>query len=455
MVIFGLVAIASAIELTRCYPNRLREEAYCGTHTVLENRSAPTGKKIALHLLVLPAVKANPESDPLFVLAGGPGQGATEVASTMMPMLRFLHQDRTIVFLDQRGTGSSNPLDCQFEDPNSSDVPKEELLNCLKTLQVDTTQYSTEILAKDTDEVRKALGYERINLYGASYGTRLGLIYIRDYPERVRSAVLDGVAPPQIAIGGDFGEYAQRALDSIFADCIKDEECGTAFPLLEKRFYVMLDSLQEPKNVNLPHPITYELERFEITKELVLGTVQQLLYDPMTSSLLPYVITAAYDENWAPLIALGHQGLGEISIGLYLSIVCAEDVPLIDYQSHETFAMGSHLTEELREMCSVWPSATISPSFYQPVHSAVPILLLSGQNDPVTPPENAEKALLSLSNASHIVVPGMAHNTLRTDCLLQLFRNFVNTLSTKEIDQACVQDHQRPPFVLSPSGTSP
>ena len=456
MVILWLISIASAVELTRCYPTGLSEEAYCGSYAVPEDRSTPEGRQLDLHVLILPSVRANPKVDPLFVLAGGPGQGASQVAATMMPMLQRIHQQRTIVFLDQRGTGKSAPLDCEFEDPSSSDVPTKELQQCLQQLDADTTQYTTDILAQDTDEVREALGYSQINLYGGSYGTRLGLVYIRNYPDRVRSAVLDGIAPPQQPIGGDFGQYAQRALEAVFSDCLAVTECANAFPLLEKRFYMVLDTLHEEKKVHLPHPITHDVELFDINKDLFLSTLQQLLYDPTTASLIPYIITAAYDENWSPLIALGHQdSFGQVSIGLYLSIVCAEDVPRINYNDPTEYTMGSHLTLELQEMCSVWPSASIEDQFFIAIQSDVPILLLSGAHDPVTPPENGSLALETLTNAIHIEVPGMAHNTLRSECMLKIFQDFVETRDTQELELSCVSEHHRPPFVLSPSGTAP
>jgi pimeloyl-ACP methyl ester carboxylesterase len=456
MVMILFLSVCWAVELIRCHPTGLQEEAYCGTYQVLENHLNPTGKTIDLHILVLPSVRANPSVDPVFVFAGGPGQGASEVAVSMMPMLRRIHQQRTIVFLDQRGTGESGSLDCELDEFLSSSISKDALIECQKKLAVDTTQYTSDILARDTDEVREALGYHTINIYGGSYGTRLGLVYIRNYPQHVRSAVLDGVAPPQIPIGGDFGEYAQRALQSVIADCTADTECANAFPLLEKRFYMILANLEQPKVVHLPHPTTFEIEQFTIDKNLFLGTLQQLLYDPTTSSLIPFTITAAYDENWSPLIALGNRdSFGQISIGLYLSIVCAEDVPRIDFSSPTKHIMGTHLTEELQEMCSVWPVDTIDQEFYLPVESSVPILLLSGQHDPVTPPENALIAKETLPNSIHIEVPGMAHNTLRSECMLQIFQDFVVTLDETQLDLSCVSKHSRPPFVLSPSGTAP
>ena len=449
---------AQGLELERCYPHSMFSEAFCGSYSVLEDRSKTDGRKIDLNVMLVPSVRANSTFEPIFIFAGGPGQGAVDVAATVMPSLLKMNQQRTIVFLDQRGTGSSNPLQCEISTTDSSEVPTEELRACIESLSADTTMYHTDTLVKDTAEVQKALGFEKINIYGVSYGTRLGLAYLRTYPELVRSAVLDGVAPLDIPIGSDYGEGVRNAFTRMLLDCVGDQACRDAFPNLKTDFESLEQKLIEPTAISYLNPKTAELENETIEREDLWGVVQQMLYSPISSSMLPFVINEATQDNWAPLMAWGKMGEGtfeSIPIGLYLSIVCAEDIPRIEPNSTFENQMGGNSVSSLNEMCSVWKSATIDTAFFEPVSSAIPILLLSGENDPVTPPKNGEQALQTLSNAKHIIVPGVAHNTLQTECMLNIVREFMETVEPEGLDLSCVSMQKRPPFVISTAGTMP
>ncbi|RPI33653.1 MAG: alpha/beta fold hydrolase, partial [Chloroflexota bacterium] len=209
-----------------------RKEAKCGTLTVYENREAGSGRQIDLRIAVIPSISRNPAPDPLFFLTGGPGQAATESFPVMASAFERIQQKRDIVLVDQRGTGQSNPLKCPVLDEdleNQADDAYMDFLNtCLESLDADPRLYTTWIAMQDLDQVREALGYQQINLYGVSYGTRAVLTYLKQYPDRVRSVILDGVVPQDEVLGIDVGRDAQRALDMIFARCAADQACNQA-----------------------------------------------------------------------------------------------------------------------------------------------------------------------------------------------------------------------------------
>ena len=448
----------SSISLTRCYPHPLFSEAFCGYHSVPEDRSKVDGRQIKLNIMMIPSVRANAKLDPIFVFVGGPGQGAVEVSAAVMPSLLKMNQQRTIIFIDQRGTGKSNPLICDLSDSSIEEVPKEELQLCLSELEADTRLYNTEVLAQDTAEIQKALGFNKINIYGVSYGTRLGLAYMRLYPELVRSAVLDGVAPLDIPIGADHGAGIRSAFQSLLLDCMADDPCRNAFPNIKKEFEELESQLVEEKTITYKDPKTASVEELTLSRDLLWGVIQQMLYDPTSSSMIPFVLHQAHKENWAPFLAWNKMGEGmmdSIPMGLYLSIVCAEDIIRIEEDTNFDGVLAGNTVSSLKQMCEAWEYVTIESRFFEPVSSDIPILLLSGQYDPVTPPANGEHALQTLSNSRHIIVPGVAHNTLRTECVLNIVREFVDTIDAKQIETSCVSEQRRPPFVISTAGTMP
>ena len=274
---------ARTISLEPCWlshPNVSRQyEARCGTLEVYEDNIANSGRKISLRVAVIPAESSNPEADPLFLLAGGPGQAASEGFVSLLAGLSRVNFKRDLVMVDQRGTGSSNPLDCPEpegpEDPVYGTPSDEaEMLEwadaCVSALNGDPRLYTTEYAARDLDAVRAALGYGPINLLGVSYGTRMAQVYQRMYPGQVRAMVLDGVAPMDWAIGDQVTVDAQRALDLVFARCHAEAGCREAFPGLREEFATLLNRLDEdPVEVALAHPITGEDIRVLLSRDTI------------------------------------------------------------------------------------------------------------------------------------------------------------------------------------------
>ncbi len=451
-----------------------RVKAKCGTLAVPENPDDPAGRQISLNIAVLPAVNRNKQPDPLFMLAGGPGQAATETFVTIGGAFDSVNRQRDIVLVDQRGTGKSNPLRCESPDDNDAikDMSPEELQayqnqqaqTCLANLDADTRYYTTTISMHDLDLVRAALGYETINLYGVSYGTRAALTYLKDYPDHVRAVILDGVLPQDTVLGLDVARDAQRALDLMFARCAADADCNAAFPNLKSEFESLLTTLEAaPVSVTLPHPNTGEQTTTDLDRDSVALTIRLLSYTPETVAIIPLLIHSASQGNYAPLAAQGLVVSNEleqsISQGLNASVLCAEDTPFIDLDAAAEASEGTYLgnlqTDELEQLCSVWTQGDIPADFKQLVTSDKPVLLLSGEADPVTPPSNGEQAAQTLSNSLHIVAPGQGHNVVYRGCLPRLVADFIEAGSVQGLDVSCVQNIKPLPFFIDFTGTKP
>ena len=294
----SLPKTTATVTLSDCAREMGVSVAQCGKVQVFEDRDERAGRTIDLNVVVLPALKSSANPDPLLFLAGGPGIGATELIKRIRTAFRLVNRERDIVLVDQRGTGSSNPLDCEYDDLDFESrfevEPNLELLRaCADSLarNADLTLYTTSIAMDDLDEVRAALGYEEINLYGGSYGTRAALEYMRRHGQRVRSVVLDGVAPTDMSIPRYFGQDSQRALDMMFADCRADSVCSVSFPDLEGRFYGLLDRLeQHPEEVTLADPFTGEETTAVMQRESVATLARAVLYNSTLTSLLPLLI---------------------------------------------------------------------------------------------------------------------------------------------------------------------
>jgi len=465
---------APVIELRPCQlaaPDSTgRVKAECGTLTVFENRAAGSGRTIDLRVAVLKALSRNPAPDPLFFLTGGPGQAATESYVQLSGAFDKINQTRDIVLVDQRGTGQSHPLRCpapgdDFASSDSDEQLKAFLEDCLKELDADPRLYTTSIAMDDLDQVRAALGYDKINLYGVSYGTRAALTYLRQYPQHVRTVILDGVVPSDIALGLGVAPDAQRALDLIFDRCAADSACHTAFPKLKEEFDALSASLAvQPVRVSLTHPVTGEPTELTLTHATFAGSVRLLSYSPETVALLPLLIHKAQAEGDLRLFAaqalmVTEQLTQSISNGMDYSVICAEDAPFITTEAAAHSNAGTYLgdqeTGNLQKICAVWPRGDIPADFKQPVTSDVPVLLLSGEADPVTPPSNADRAAQTLSHSLHLVAPGQGHNVVARGCLPGIAAAFVESSSTQRLATDCVKDIQPMPFFISFSGPQP
>jgi pimeloyl-ACP methyl ester carboxylesterase len=437
--------------------------------TVFENRHTAIGRQIRLWVVVLPSLATTPNDDPLFFLAGGPGQAATQLASQIRLVFRQVQRTRDIVLVDQRGTGKSNPLNCRSnasslrELTEGSQVALARLRRCLEGYDADVRQYTTDIAMDDLDDVRAFLGYDRINLYGGSYGTRAALVYLRQHGDRVRSAVLDGVAPTDMRLPLFTARDAQLALDKAIADCDAESACSETFPGMAARIRNLIASLdQHPRRVRVVHPRTGVAEDVDIDARLVASVMFNALYSPLTASIVPALVDRAERNDFQGLFALALAGedSGEaMSIGMQLSVLCSEDASRVTSDelaretSHSVF--GSHLIGSQLDACAMWPKGKVKPEYYGPVVSDVPVLVVSGEVDPVTPPVWGASVVKHLTRGTHIVVPSTGHGVVSTPCGNHLVTDFIEHASAEGLDTECVPSVRRPPFFVTPAGPDP
>ena len=464
-------AASPGISLEACQlagPNgTLGRRAQCGSLRVYEDRDAGSGRQFDLHLAVIPAVSRSPQPDPLFILVGGPGEAATSSYSLISSAFERINQRRDIILVDQRGTGKSHPLACPTseEEDTSSESDPEELRkyaqDCLAELDADARFYTTSIAMDDLDEVRRSLGYEQINLYGISYGSRAALVYLRQYPQQVRSLILDGVAPPNWVLGPSAPADAQQAVAQILQRCSSDVDCGAAFPDVQASFDRVFTRLREqPAQFSLQHPISGETIDFTLTADFLASTIHGMTYAPETAALLPLMVHTAHSQSdYSSLAAFGLSYLdtvgGAMSAGMRFSVICAEDVPMYEQQEMLEGYLGDSIVASFTEICKVWPQGQVPEDYHQAVNSTVPVLLLSGEADPVTPPANAELAAQTLPNSLHIIAPGQGHGNIMRGCIPVLAADFIDAGSVQGMNTECVQNLRPPPFFISFAGPAP
>ncbi len=444
----------------------IRMAARCGRLVVPENRQPGDSKPIELFTAVIPAISRSPAPDPLFILAGGPGQAASESYLQLSGAFERIHQKRDIVLVDQRGTGKSAPLECSSQDETGTQPEQEQQIRqCLDQFQGDPRQYTTWVAAADLDQVRQALGYGKINLYGVSYGTRAALTYLKLFPDQVRTVILDGVVPQDTALGLNEARYAQQALDAIFARCASEPACSQAFPRVDQEFQQLMQQLkQAPRDVTLPDPVSGEVTRLEITPERMATTIRLLSYTPETAALIPLLIhhTAAsqdYRLMASQYLILVGQLANSISNGVSLSVLCSEDIPFFTpaqaAQANQDTYLGTSLSDDMFKICEIWPHDPAPKGFKDPVHSETPALLLSGAADPVTPAENASRVLEGFPNGISVVAPGQGHNLIFRGCIPRLAAQFIEEGTTRGLDTGCVEEIKAMPFFVNYSGPQP
>jgi pimeloyl-ACP methyl ester carboxylesterase len=456
---------AASLALKECRVKGIDVAVKCATLDVFENRETRAGRKIGINIVVLPASARVKQPDPIFLFAGGPGQAAAGLAPQASMLLGALNAKRDIVLIDQRGTGRSNGLYCKVPDAAELGVIDEAariakskalLRECRDALSkdADLTQYTTTIAMADYDDVRAALGFEKINLFGASYGTRSAMEYVRRYPDRVRSVVIDGVAPPSMTLPADFSRDAGATYDKLIAACEAETACRAGFPTLKADIDALLDGLSKSAPVvAVPDPITGIPQKAKVTRDMVLMGVFQMLYLPELSATLPSSLAAARNGNFAPLFApgslVGESKDQQLAMGMQLSVMCAEDIPRLAARKQEPAKpapFGSLFIDEFSRACADWPRGKMAADFDQPVKSDKPVLLLSGGLDPVTPPVHAEEVKKSLTNAVHLVAPFVGHGVAQRGCAPKVVKKFIETASVAGIDGECLKNLPRPMF---------
>ncbi|HEX8275155.1 MAG TPA: alpha/beta hydrolase [Longimicrobiaceae bacterium] len=447
--------------------------ARCGTLQVWENRTAGSGRRIPLRFVVIPGTGPGPARVALTYLSGGPGTAATSYAASIVALFAASREGRDILLVDQRGTGGSHRLNCAAysrDDVTSylgAFLPADRVRACVPGLQgqADLAHYTTGPVADDLDQVRAALGYERLDLYGGSYGTRAALVYMRRHPQRVRSAILLGVAPTDASMPLTLPRDTDHALFGVVADCEAEAACRAAFPRLRADVGRSLERFAGgPVQVDVVDPATGRPVRIALTRDLYAEAVRYLLYTAGSARLVPAMVHQAAAGDFGPIAEAAIERRMNLvdagSHGVYLAVTCAEDVPYVPAGEGERLARGTFLGDyrlrDQRAACAAWPRAPIDPGFRDPVVSDAPTLVLSGQYDPATPPRFGEQVARHLAGSLHVVVPSGAHGFAgmqNSSCVDRLMNDFVRAASAAALDTACVRTVRRPPFRTEPIET--
>ena len=474
LLLLCLPTVGTALELEDCRisagPGYPGIKARCGDFQRPLDPADPDGEQLELRVAVVPALNLNPEPDPLVPLAGGPGGSSIQFYSAYAHAFEPVRRQRDILLIDQRGTGDSARLDCPFDDDLvEGQYSTEETIaftqTCLDQLPHDPRFFTTSVAVADLEALREALGYPALNLLGTSYGSRVAQHFARRYPGSTRTVVIDGVVPPQLPLGPGIAMEAQRAIDDIFARCAEDVACNERFPEIDLDFAGLRSTLEEePVLVTLLDPVTGRPTEIRFGRDELAGAVRLLAYQPQSIAILPLVIQEAANGNYVPLAAqfqLTMTSLADaLALGMHNSVMCTEDLPFIDrdavdFEALEKTYIGAMQLEALETICSIWPPGPLDEGFNEPLATDIPVLLLSGTSDPITPPEYAEMALIEMTNHLHIANTHQGHGQIAAGCMPDVIGTFIATADPGNLDYSCMDRAFVMPFFVDFSGPQP
>ncbi|WP_404338686.1 alpha/beta hydrolase [Pseudoalteromonas mariniglutinosa] len=455
--------------LTPCYMEGLADRLLCGSirQPLSDN---PAEGDIAIHFAIIPAIKASYPDEAVLGFAGGPGQGAIDIAAIFNRNLRFARETRDIILVDQRGTGYSHQLQCDSDDLQTqfafndviSDLQAQsaaETQKCKDKLNVDFSHFTTSMAAKDFDAVREALGYKGFHLYGVSYGTRIAQEYMRQFPNAVITSTLDGVAPMQQSLVA-IGTAIDESLEALFSRCAADTSCIEHYPNLKTTFIALLNELEkQPVTTQIKHPRTHQDITFTITKAKFFAAMRMALYSHTTRAIIPLAITKAAEGDYSSLAGLMASAdlTQTLALGMHNAVVCGEDWPQLNPQVRQQYSqtyVGNLMIEGLDTICPILQVKAVDKGFYQPLQTATPTLLLSGARDPATPPSWAELAMVGMTNATHLVAPTATHGIGSQTCAPKIIAQFIAQKSMQNIDTNCIKDKNEKPFFININGVA-
>jgi pimeloyl-ACP methyl ester carboxylesterase len=453
------------------HPLRLASiQARCGVLQVPLDRTQPGGASIDLSVAVVPALNRRALAAPVFLLAGGPGQGATAMYTGFAAAFGRVNRNHDIVLVDQRGTGRSAPLTCEYPDdwrPPADLMPalRQATLACLNRYGDRVRFYTSSAAVADLEAVRTALGFSAIDLYAVSYGTRVAQLYMRRFPAAVHAAILDGVTFPEQAIGPATPLDGEHALNLIVNRCASAPDCAAAYPALRQELDALRRQYGPQKSaLTLDDPDSGVPLEIEFNRSLLNASLRFLSYSAAQASLLPTLIHQAAQGALAPLAAqtimIARQVGDQLASGMQNSVICSEDVPFfaaadLDRAVISQTYQGADQLDALREICKLWPRGPVDADLHSPLVSAIPTLLLSGEADPVTPPAAAERAALGLARHLHLILSGEGHGQVSTGCVPKLMAQFLDAAAPEQLDTGCLDRHRPPPFFVSMTGPAP
>ncbi len=444
--------------------------AECATLEVPENWDDANSRRIKLALALVPSRSPKPKLDPVFILAGGPGQSARESWRMMAATFRAVLADRHVVLLDQRGTGASNRFDCPMPeevdplittvDPQQAAAMARACIDAVKDTH-DVRFYSTEDAARDLDHVRQKLGAEQVNLVGISYGTRMGQIYTKRYPERVRSLLLDSVIPNELILGTEHSANLEDVLKAQLRRCRDDAECGKQFGDPYATLRELAAQLRAaPRMAPGRDPRSGEAKDQPLTRGSLITIARMFMYSSETAGLLPLTLAEAKAGRFEPMLAqaaMMSEDMGaQLATGVNWSVVCAEDADhFAPRPQDDELLMGQEFIVMTINWCREWPRREVPADFHAPMTGATPTLILSGEFDPVTPSRYGDQVVANLPNGRHLLVPGQGHSVMGRGCGPKLVDTFIDTADAKALEADCLKQLTPAPFFLNFAGSAP
>lgn len=463
---------SNSLEFKRCTVTLQAHEmdAQCATLKRHENPNDDGSRLIDLSVIKLPSHSPEPEPDAFTIIQGGPGGSSIDLAMSLRSAFNEIRKKRDILVVDQRGTGRSNLLTCDAPPEGVSgfdlQLVRKQTKECVDKLSKDSDlrYYTTSVAVDDLEAMRAATGHTKLNVYGVSYGTRVAQHYLRKYPLSTRSVVLDGVAQVGLNLAG--GEIARRWEDGftqLTEDCLNDAACKETHGDLRATFRELQQRF-EAQNVavTVPHPRTAHPTDYTFTEDSLLIALRLMLYGTEQRALIPILLSETKKANYtfaASQIILVEESLtAQFAMGMHNSVVCAEDAPFVteeDIAKADGTLIGRKMSQAMQATCDSWPKGPVDEDFFQPFKSKVPVLVLSGKTDPITPPANGEIATNMLGNAKHIVVPAHGHGVVARGCVSKLVSNFIYEASLDEIDASCVERERAMPIFSTLTGPRP
>ena len=437
----------------------------CVRVSVPEDREHPERRTIGIRVAVLPARAPKPVSEAVFYLAGGPGQAATTLMRNAHLVDRAVRESRDLVFMDQRGTGASNTLDCQVYGPPENlqsyfdqFLPPARVRECRARLRATAAveQYTTAATVADLEAIRRALGYATVDLIGVSYGTRVAMEYVRQHEDHVRAVILDGPVPPSLAMPEQFGHVAQRALDGVLDDCLAEPECARTFPRIKEEARAVIERIgRDPVRASVTHRRSGVRGDVSVSRDNIVEALRYMTYSSESAARVPLYLHEAFMGNYSPLSQfLLNQRADGIFEGLYLSVTCTEDVPFLTAgaaEADDRTYLGGYRVREQRAACAEWGRGPVPAWHRTAVTTTRPVLILSGVRDPVTPPEHGDEIAKTLPNSLHLRVPAGGHSPAGLtglQCLAAAKRDFLETADPKAVNTSCIKMIGRRGFAL-------
>ncbi len=451
---------------------QINRKAECASYAVALDPQTPNGEKISLYIVRLPSRVATDNPDPLLMIAGGPGQAASETYLFADRSYEKVHRHRDIYLIDQRGTGKSAKLECDilanetFDQGYDEKRYREIAQVCLAELTLDPRFFTTGVAIADLEAIRKALGINQWNLFGVSYGTRVALHYLRKHPEAIRSAVLDGVVFPELILGPSVAIESQRALERLLTRCEQQVTCAQAFPKLRHELNGLIESLKKAgREVSYENINTGEQESIHFSAAHLAIVLRLSLYQDELMALLPPMLHQAYAKgNFSPLARAANlitKKLTDVIGGpMHNSVMCAEDIAFYesdedDLKMQQQTYMGDELLRAAAAVCDIWPRGPVDDDFKLPLSTSIPIVMFSGSEDPITPPAYAEKVIKHLSNAMHFELNGQGHGVSAIGCAPTIMAKFIDAASVENLNGDCLSKLEPAPFFLDFNGPSP